>query len=111
MNDDLYNNFVCLWGNESDVFRRLKDSCVIWIIEKDESKLIRKEKNLPRQKEKKFGEISVRDTEVLVDGDPRRLSWKGFCWLSLLCELKYESFAIRGRRNFMGFVGLFIFYC
>ncbi len=52
MNDDLYNNFVCLWGNESDVFRRLKDSCVIWIIEKDESKLIRKEKNLPRQKGK-----------------------------------------------------------
>ena len=41
---------------------------------KDESKLIRREKNLPRQKEKKFGEISVRDTEVLVDGDPRRLS-------------------------------------
>ena len=111
MNDDLYNNFVCLWGNESDVFRRLKDSCVIWINEKDESKLIRKEKNLPRQKEKKFGEISVRDTEVLVDGDPRRLSWKGFCWLSLLCELKYESFVVRGRRNFMGFVGFFIFYC
>ena len=64
MNDDLYNNFVCLWGNESDVFRRLKDSCVIWINEKDESKLIRKEK--------KFGEISVRDTEMSVDGDPRR---------------------------------------
>ena len=83
----------------------------IWINEKDESKLIRKEKNLPRQKEKKFGEISVRDTEVLVDGDPRRLSWKGFCWLSLLCELKYESFVVRGRRNFMGFVGFFIFYC
>ena len=73
MNDYLYNNFVCLWGNESDVFRRLKDSCVIWIIEKDESKLIRKEKNLPRQKEKKFGEISVRDTEMSIYDDPRRL--------------------------------------
>ena len=72
MNDYLYNNFVCLWGNESDVFRRLKDSCVIWIIEKDESKLIRKEKNLPRQKEKKFGEIIIRDIEVSFDGDPRR---------------------------------------
>ena len=61
MNDYLYNNFVRLWGNESDVFQNLKDSCVIWINEKDESKLIRKEK--------KFGEISVRDTEMSVDGD------------------------------------------
>ena len=72
MNDYLYNNFFGLWGNESDVFRRLKDSCVIWINEKDESKLIRKEKNHPRRKEKKFGEISVRDIEVSFDGDPRR---------------------------------------
>ena len=64
MNDYLYNNFICLLGNESDVFRRLKDSCVIWINEKDESKLIRKEKI--------FGEISIRDIEVSFDGDPRR---------------------------------------
>ena len=72
MNDYFYNNFVDPWWNENDVFRRLKDSCVIWINEKDESKLIRKEKNLPRRKEKKFGEISVRDTEVSFDGYPRR---------------------------------------
>ena len=64
MNDYLYTNFVCLWGNESDVFGRLKDSCVICINEKDDSKLIRKEK--------KFGEISVRDTEVSVNDDIRR---------------------------------------
>ena len=64
MNDYLYNNFVCLLGNESDVFRRLKDSYIILINEKDQSKLIRKEKI--------FGEISIRDIEVSFDGDPRR---------------------------------------
>ena len=72
MNDYLYNNFFGLWGNESDVFRRLKDSYIILINEKDESKLIRKEKNHPRRKGKIFCEISVIDIEVSFDGDPRR---------------------------------------
>ena len=52
LNDYLYNNFVRLWVNESDVLRGLKDSCVIWINEKDESKLIRKEKKSSKTKGK-----------------------------------------------------------
>ena len=34
----------------------------------------KKVKNNPRRKEKIFGEISVRDTEVSVDGDPRKFA-------------------------------------
>ena len=83
----------------------------IWINEKDE--LIRKEKNLPRRKEKKFGEITARDTEVLVDVHPR--GFVNVIGMLVYHERsfvgKYESFVALGRRNFMGFVGFFIFYC
>ena len=94
MNDYLYDNFFGLWGNESVVFRRLKDSCVIWINEKDESKLIRKEKNLPRRKEKKFGEITARDTEVLVGVHPR---W----FVNVIGMLVYHERSFVGCRYFV----------